>query len=183
MSDSNQAQRVTVRDAEPTLDAAACAAIYAPYVTDTTVTFEETPPGAGDFCQRIAAAQVEHCWLVGEVNDVIVGYAYAGTYRPRSAYRWSCETSVYLERDRRGSGIGRVVYQALLDRLTEMGYRMAVAGATLPNDASQRLHAALGFETIGVFRRVGYKFDQWCDVAWVQRDLSAQPSERVHSAD
>ncbi|MGB3764247.1 MAG: GNAT family N-acetyltransferase, partial [Ornithinimicrobium sp.] len=77
----------------------------------------------------------------------------------------------YLDRDRRGNGWGRTLYQALLDRLGEMGFRTAVAGATLPNDASERMHAEMGFEPIGVFRRVGYKFDQWCDVTWVQRDL------------
>lgn len=162
---------LTLRDADPGADAAACATIYAPYVTDTTITFEETPPTAADFTARIAAAQVNHVWLVGEVEGVIVGYAYAGTYRPRAAYRWSCETSVYLDRDQRGAGRGREIYQGLLGRLSSMGFRTAVAGATLPNDASERLHAALGFEPIGVFRRVGYKFDTWCDVAWVQRGL------------
>jgi len=160
-----------LRDADPIADAAACAAIYAPYVTDTTITFEETPPTAADFTTRIETAQANHAWLVGEVEGVVVGYAYAGPYRPRAAYRWSCETSVYLDRDQRGSGRGREIYQGLLDRLGAMGFRMAVAGATLPNDASERLHVALGFAPIGVFRRVGYKFDTWCDVAWVQRDL------------
>lgn len=160
-----------IRDADPLADAPACAAIYAPYVTETTITFEEVAPQADEFTQRIDAAQRGHAWLVGEVDGVIVGYAYAGTYRPRAAYRWSCETSVYLDRDRRGVGLGAVLYAGLLDRLGELGFRRAVAGATLPNDASQRLHATLGFEPMGVFRRVGYKFDRWWDVAWVQRDL------------
>lgn len=162
---------LTLRDADPVADAAACAAIYAPYVTDTTITFEEVPPTTADFTTRIRAAQANHVWLVGEVEGVIVGYTYAGTYRPRAAYRWSCETSVYLDRDQRGGGRGREIYRGLLDRLSAMGFRTAVAGATLPKDASERLHAALGFEPIGVFRRVGYKFDKWCDVKWVQRDL------------
>ncbi len=168
------AAALVIRDADPAADAASCAAIYAPYVTDTTITFEEQPPGPEDFEQRIAAAQVGHAWLIGEVDGVAVGYAYAGTYRPRAAYRWSCETSVYLDRDRRGTGVGRPLYQALLDRLTQLGYRTAVAGATLPNDASQRLHEALGFEPIGVFRSVGFKFDRWCDVAWAQCDLGPE---------
>ncbi|CAN5466787.1 GNAT family N-acetyltransferase [soil metagenome] len=168
---SEHVAAISMRDANPKTDAPACAAIYAPYVTDTTITFEEDPPGADDVEQRIAAAQDRHAWLIGEVDGVVVGYAYAGTYRPRAAYRWSCETSVYLDRDRRGAGLGRPLYQALLDRMTQLGYRTAVAGATLPNDTSQRLHGALGFEPIGVFRKVGYKFDRWCDVAWVQREL------------
>ncbi len=162
---------MVIRNADPVADAAACAAIYAPYVTDTTITFEEVAPSAQEFTRRIETAQVHHAWLVGEVDGVIIGYTYGGTYRPRAAYRWSCETSVYLDRGRRGAGRGRTLYLALLDRLGEMGFRTAVAGATLPNDASERMHADLGFETIGVFRRVGYKFDRWCDVTWVQRDL------------
>jgi phosphinothricin acetyltransferase len=160
-----------VRDADPVTDAAACAAIYAPYVRETTITFEESVPDADDFGARIATAQRRHAWLVGEVSGRLVGYAYAGPYRPRAAYRWSCETSVYLDREVLGHGLGRTLYQTLLERLAQMGYRTAVAGATVPNPASERLHAALGFEPVGVFRRVGYKFDRWCDVAWVQRDL------------
>ncbi|MGB3257336.1 MAG: N-acetyltransferase family protein [Ornithinimicrobium sp.] len=171
MSVVREQAHLVIRNAEPAADAAACAAIYAPYVTDTTITFEEVAPSAEEFTRRIEVAQVQHAWLVGEVDGVVIGYAYAGPYRPRAAYRWSCETSVYLDLERRGAGWGRTLYQALLDRLAEMGYRTAVAGATLPNDASERMHADLGFEAIGVFRRVGYKFDQWCDVTWVQRDL------------
>lgn len=163
--------RLVVRDADPVSDAAACARIYAPYVRDTTITFEESPPEAGELTTRITTAQRQHVWLVGELSGTVVGYAYAGTYRPRAAYRYSCETSVYLDRDCRGQGLGRTLYQALLDRLGTMGYRTAVAGATLPNEASARLHASLGFQPVGVFRRVGYKFGGWCDVAWVQRDL------------
>jgi len=163
---------LVLRDADAASDASACAKIYAPYVRDTTITFEESVPEPSDFTARIAAARRQHAWLVAEVSGAVVGYAYAGPYRPRVAYRFSCETSVYLDRDQRGRGWGRTLYSALLDRLGEMGYRTAVAGATLPNDASERLHRSLGFEPIGVFRRVGYKFDQWCDVAWVQRDLS-----------
>ncbi len=104
MSAVRKEPQIVIRDADPVADAPACAAIYAPYVTDTTITFEEVPPTAADFTARIEAAQVTHVWLVGEVDGMVVGYAYAGTYRPRAAYRWSCETSVYL--DRRSSRIG-----------------------------------------------------------------------------
>lgn len=159
-----------VRDAT-TADAASCAAIYAPYVTDTCITFEQEPPGAADLQARIAAAQEAHAWLVGEIGGRVVGYAYAGPYRPRAAYRWSCETSVYLDRERLGDGHGRTLYRALLDRLADRGYRTAVAGMTLPNDPSIRLHEALGFEPIGIFRRVGHKHGRWHDVGWMQRDL------------
>lgn len=171
MDDLDQQPTMIVRDAGPVADAAACAAIYAPYVTDTTITFEEVAPLPAEFARRIEAAQLQHAWLVGEVDGIVVGYAYAGSYRPRSAYRWTCETSVYLDRQQRGAGRGYVLYQGLLDRLSQLGFRVAVAGATVPNEASGRMHAALGFEEIGVFRGVGYKFGRWCDVIWAQRDL------------
>ncbi|HKJ11455.1 MAG TPA: GNAT family N-acetyltransferase [Ornithinimicrobium sp.] len=160
-----------VRDADPVSDAAACAQIYAPYVRETVVTFEEVEPEATDFTTRIRTAQRQHAWLVAELSGRVVGYTYAGPYRPRVAYRFSCETSVYLDRAERGKGLGLTLYGALLERLTAMGYRTAVAGATLPNAASERLHETLGFQRVGVFNRVGYKFGRWCDVAWVQCDL------------
>lgn len=164
-----------VRDATPG-DAGACAAIYAPYVTDTCITFELEAPTGEDFTARIAAAQHAHAWLVAEGDETVLGYAYAGVHRPRAAYRWSCETSVYLDSNRHGRGIGRTLYQALLDRVAQRGYRTAVAGMTLPNEASVVLHTALGFEPIGTFARVGYKHGEWRDVAWMQRSLG--PADR-----
>src|SRR6478752_9929163 len=126
-----------VRDATPT-DAAACAAIYAPYVTGTTVTFETEPPDVAEMERRIAKAQARHAFLVLEDAGEAVGYAYAGPFKERAAYRWSCEVSVYLAEGRRGRGGGRRLYEALLERLTARGYRMAAAGMTQPNKASAR---------------------------------------------
>jgi phosphinothricin acetyltransferase len=159
-----------VRDASEH-DADACAAIYAPYVTDTAISFETEPPDAAEMAARIAAAQRTHAWLVLEDGGRVVAYAYGGMFRTRAAYRWACEVSVYVERGRRRTGAGRALYEALLERLTERGYRTALAGMTLPNDASAGLHRALGFELVGTFRRVGYKFGAWHDVAWAQRML------------
>ena len=159
-----------VRDATER-DAEACAAIYAPYVTDTAISFETEPPDAAAMAERIAAAQRTHAWLVCEQDGRVVGYAYGGPFRTRAAYRLSCEVSVYVERGRRRTGAGRALYEALLARLTERGYRTALAGMTLPNDASVALHRALGFEPVGTFRRVGYKHGAWHDVAWTQRML------------
>jgi L-amino acid N-acyltransferase YncA len=161
-----------VRDAGPE-DAGTCAAIYAPCVTDTVITFETHPPTDADMAGRIAAAQRTHAWLVLEDDGRVVGYAYGGPYKDRPAYRWSCEVSVYLEPGRRRTGGGRALYEALLERLTERGFRTAVAGMTLPNDASEGLHRALGFEPIGVSRRIGWKHDAWLDVAWAQRSLGS----------
>ncbi|NMO88804.1 GNAT family N-acetyltransferase [Actinomycetospora sp. TBRC 11914] len=157
----------TIRDATPA-DAAACAAIYAPYVTDTVISFEAVAPDADAMAARIAAA---HVWLVAEDGGRPVGFAYGGEFNPREAYRWSCSVSVYLEPGRRRTGAGRALYEALFARLADLGYRRAAAGITLPNDASVGLHTAMGFEPVGTFPRIGRKFDAWHDVAWMQRDL------------
>jgi L-amino acid N-acyltransferase YncA len=168
-----------VRDATKH-DAGACAAVYAPYVTDTVVTFESEPPSAADMAERIAAAQRTHAWLVLEDDGRVVGYAYGGPYRSREAWRWSCETSVYLETGRRRGGGGRALYTALLDRLAARGYRTAIGVMTLPNDASEGLHRAMGFAAVGVHPRIGWKFGAWHDVAFAQRALGpedAAPTE------
>jgi L-amino acid N-acyltransferase YncA len=167
-----------VRDANED-DADACAAIYAPYVTDTAITFEYEPPSAAEMARRIAAAQRAHAWLVLEDDGRVVGYAYGGPYKERAAYRWSSEVSVYLETGRRRSGSGRLLYAALFERLAERGFHTLVAGMTLPNDASEGLHRAMGFEPIGIFRRVGWKHGQWRDVAWAQRSLGTDDEPPV----
>jgi L-amino acid N-acyltransferase YncA len=161
-----------VRDASER-DAAACAAIYAPYVTDTAISFETEPPEPDEMARRIESAQRTHAWLVLEDGGRVIAYAYGGQFRTRTAYRWSCEVSVYVEPGRHRTGAGRALYEALLARLAERGYTTALAGMTLPNDASVGLHAALGFEPVGTFRRVGYKHGAWHDVAWVQRMLAS----------
>ncbi|MEV6831096.1 N-acetyltransferase family protein [Amycolatopsis sp. NPDC051102] len=158
-----------IRSATPQ-DAAACAAIYAPYVTDTAISFETEPPDAGEIASRITRA---HAWFVLEDHGHIAGYAYANPFAARAAYRWSCETSIYLEQGRRRTGAGRALYETLLHRLRERGLCRAFAGMTLPNDASAGLHRALGFEPAGVYHRVGWKHGAWHDVAWVQKDLRA----------
>lgn len=159
-----------VRNASPA-DAEACAAIYTPYVTDTAITFETVPPSAEEMAGRIAAAARSHAWVVLEDEGRVTGYAYGGQFKARAAYRWSCEVSVYLELGRRRTGAGRTLYDALFARLIERGFRTAVAGMTLPNDASVGLHRAMGFEPVGTYRRIGWKHGAWHDVAWTQRPL------------
>ncbi|GLZ54331.1 N-acetyltransferase [Actinomycetospora sp. NBRC 106378] len=158
---------LSIRDATVG-DAEACAAIYAPYVRDTVISFEEQPPSAAGMADRIATA---HAWLVGEDGGRIVGYAYAGSFNDRHAYRYACTVSVYLEPGRRRTGAGRALYEALFPRLRDHGFVRAAAGISLPNAASVGLHSALGFAPVGTFPRVGWKFDAWHDVAWMQRDL------------
>ncbi len=159
-----------VREASPA-DGAACAAIYAPYVAGTAISFETRPPTAAEMAERIATAARGHAWVVLEDGGAVVGYAYAGPMHSRAAYRWSCEVSVYVELGRRRSGAGRTLYEALFDRLIERGFLTVIAGMTLPNDASVGLHRAMGFEQVGTYRRIGYKHGAWHDVAWVQRPL------------
>ncbi len=152
-------------------DAEACAAIYAPYVTDTPISFETEAPTTDEMAGRIERAIA---WFVLEedADGRVVGYAYAGPFHPRAAYRWACEVSVYLERGRRRTGAGRALYDVLLPHLAERGYRTAIAGMTLPNPGSEGLHAALGFEPVGTYRDIGYKGGAWHDVAWTQKTLA-----------
>lgn len=163
----------TVRDASEN-DAPACAAIYAPYVRETAISFESEPPTEAQMAERIAAATRTHAWVLLDDGARVVGYAYGGPHQARAAYRFSCEVSVYVERGRQRQGAGRALYEALLERLAARGYRMAVAGMTLPNEASAGLHRAMGFEPVGVYRRIGWKLGAWHDVAWVQRPIGIE---------
>lgn len=160
-----------VRDASER-DGEACGGIYAPYVTDTAISFEIDPPSPAEMAERIATAARTHAWVVLESEGRVVGYAYGGRLNARAAYRFSCEVSVYVERGRRRTGAGRALYDALFSRLAERGYRTAVAGMTLPNDASVGLHRAMGFEPVGTYRRIGWKHGAWHDVAWAQRTIA-----------
>jgi phosphinothricin acetyltransferase len=166
-----------IRPADPEGDAAACAAIYAPYVAGAATSFEETPPGERDFAKRIAAAAERHAWLVAVREGRVVGFAYAGPHRERPSYRWSVEVSVYVDGAHHRAGAGRALYAALLERLRARGFRTACAGITLPNDASVALHERLGFTPIGVYRKIGWKAGAWRDVGWWQLQLAPQGEE------
>src|SRR2546425_1538265 len=146
---SSQVRSATSADAER------CAAIYAPYVTDTAITFELLPPSPADIAERIAAAWRGHAWVVLEDRGRVVGYAYGSSFNPRAAYRWSCEVSVYVEIGRWRTGAGRALYEDLFGRLAQRGFRMAVAGMRLANDARGGLHPAKGLEPVGTYPRNG----------------------------
>lgn len=168
-----ESERV-IRSADPARDAAACAAIYAPYVLDSPATFDEQPPGAAVFAQRIEQLSATHGFLVAERDGQVAGYASAGPHRPRRAYRWSADVSVYVAAGFQRSGVGRELYTALLPQLREHGYRTACAGITLPNAGSVGLHESFGFEQIGLFKGIGWKAGAWCDVGWWQLQLAPQ---------
>jgi phosphinothricin acetyltransferase len=161
-----------IRDADPARDAAACAAIYAPHVEGSAVSFEERAPDAAEMRARIERYGTSHAWLVAEREGQVVGYAYATSFNERPAYRWSASVSVYVAEEARGGGVGRVLYEALFERLRERGFRMACAGITLPNEASTGLHESLGFERVGVNRSIGWKDGAWRDVGWFQMQLA-----------
>ncbi len=166
----------TIRPADPARDAAACAAIYAPSVESTPISFELVPPDPAEFARRIAKYSATHQFLVAEAEGEVVGYAYACPWEERAAYRWAVESSVYVDVGHHGEGIGRALYAELFDRLRAQGFRTVVAGITLPNPASIALHEGLGFEPIGSLRSIGWKGDSWHDVGYWQLDL-APPGE------
>jgi len=163
-------------------DAAAIAAIYAPYVRDTIVSFETEPPDAAEMATRIERIGRQYPWLTASFHRTghaadgrVVGYAYACENRSRLAYRWSVDTAVYLDPSVQGCGVGSALYRGLIGLLREQGYVNAFAGIALPNAPSVKLHEAMGFKPIGVYRNVGYKLGAWRDVGWWQLGLCEPP--------
>jgi len=152
-------------------DGGQVAAIYAPFVTDTVVSFELTPPDAEEMMRRITGTMEQYPWLVCERAGELLGYANASQHRTRSAYQWSVDTAIYTGPACRRSGLGRALYTSLLGVLTLQGFYNAYAGVTLPNPASVGLHEAMGFEPVGVYRHVGFKMGRWLDVGWWQLSL------------
>jgi len=157
---------------EADLDAGAIARIYNHYIVHTAISFEEEPVSTEHMAQRIAGVLSSSLpWLVAEQQERIVGYAYAGKWKGRYAYRHSVETSVYLDPAFVGRRIGTQLYLALLDRLLERSIHVAIGGIALPNEASIALHERVGFVKVAHFREVGYKFGRWIDVGYWQRVL------------
>lgn len=153
-------------------DAAAFAAIYAPVVEDTAISFETAAPDAAEMAARIARIMKTHPWLAAEASGEIAGYAYASPHRERAAYRWSVDVAVYVRDGARRRGAARALYARLFDILTAQKFHAAYAGIVLPNAASVGLHEAMGFKAVGVYRNVGYKLGLWRDVGWWGRGLA-----------
>lgn len=164
-----------VRLADPRRDAAAVAAIYAPAVLSSIASFEETPPDEPEMAERIRSTLTRTPWLVAVEGGEVVGYAYAGRHLERPGYRWSVNVSVYLAPDARGRGIGRALYDELLAILRRQRFVNAYAGIALPNPASVALHEAIGMRRVALYRRVGFKFGAWHDVAWYGLRLADPP--------
>lgn len=173
------AATMTERDGEPVIrdagegDFAAIAAITNHYIVETTIHFGDREVTAEELAAQWRADRARYPWLVvavgGEGSEQVVGYAKAGTWRARPAYRWTAETGIYLAPAACGRGLGRRLYAALLDELEARGFRSAIGGIALPNLASVALHEALGFEHVGTFRDAGWKFGRWHAVGFWQR--------------
>jgi len=161
-----------IRPADET-DAARILSIYSPIVTDTAISFEVAPPTVEEMRTRISSTLARLPWLVCTEAEELLGYAYASQHRQRAAYQWSVDVSVYVRAEVQRRGVGRRLYGSLFEILRSQGYYSAFAGITLPNDASVGLHTRLGFEPVGVYRRVGYKLGRWHDVSWWQLALRA----------
>ncbi|SRR5258706_2319975 len=152
-------------------DASEIACIYAPFCSETAISFEDSAPPADEMAQRVQQILQRLPWLVFAGDDAVLGYAYASRHRERSAYRWSVDVTVYVAPQARRTGVGRRLYLSLFEILAMMGYHRAYAGVTLPNPASEGLHTALGFTPVGSYRRVGFKLGRWHDVRWFERAL------------
>jgi phosphinothricin acetyltransferase len=160
-------------------DAEAIAAIYAPYVTDTVITFEEVVPAVAEWRRRIDNVIERGLpFLVADLGGEVAGYAYAGPWRTRPAYRHSVEDSIYLAPHRTGKGLGRALLSALLTGCTEAGVRQVIAViADAGGGASTGLHRAFGFTEAGRLRAIGRKHGQWIDTVFMQRDLRPEPGD------
>lgn len=166
----------TVRSATEA-DAQGVCDIYRPIVEHSAISFETTPPSVDEVRDRIALTTATLPWLIADLDNTVLGYAYANTHRARPAYRWSVDTSVYVAESWHRQGVGRAVYAALIERLGALGYVNAFAGITLPNPASVALHESVGFTPVGVFRSVGFKLGAWHDVGWWGLQLTEPPAE------
>ena len=153
-------------------DAAQICEIYNRYVLETAITFEEESVSAAEMLRRITEA-AKLPWLVWEEQGTLLGYCYAKPWRPRSAYRYSVETTLYVRADSVGRGIGSGLYRKLIADLGAQGIHAVIGGIVVPNEASVALHEKLGFKKTAHFREVGWKFGQWRDVEYWQLILSA----------
>ncbi|MCD8142549.1 MAG: N-acetyltransferase family protein [Clostridiales bacterium] len=159
-------------------DATALAAIYAPYVLETAVTFEYEPPDATAFRRRMEAIQGRYPYLVAEQAGEVLGYAYAAPFHDRAAFAWVAEPSIYLRRDARGQGLGSALYARLEELLRSQGIvSLCALIADAPAEdayithASLRFHARQGFTELGRYPRCGYKFGRWYDLVWMEKAL------------
>ena len=158
-------------------DVPALLAIYAPYVTDTAITFEYEAPDAAEFTRRMRRILARYPYLAAESEKGVLGYAYAAPFKERAAYDWAVETTIYLRRDCRGMGVGRRLYQQLEELLKRQHITNANACIAYPNPGSILFHERMGYREVGHFTRCGYKLGRWYDMIWMEKLLSDHPAD------
>lgn len=162
----NKLRLATEKDAEGILN------IYGPYILNTSFTFETELPTIPAFAERINNYLQNWPWLVCEIDGMIAGYAYGGKYRERTAYQWCVESSIYIHDDFQKAGIGKALYEALIETLKRQGYRNIYAVINLPNEKSVAFHESLGFKYFATYEKVGYKLGKWKNVGWWQLSIN-----------
>lgn len=164
-------RRATEEDVVPIL------AIYAPYVTDSAITFEYDVPSEEEFRQRIRTISAEYPYFVCESDGQIIGYAYAHRHMERAAYQWNAEISIYIRQGFTGKGLGKIMCQALIDLLRLQGIRNVFSCVTIPNERSAHLHHSMEFSTEGIFQNAGYKCGKWQTIAWFRKNIAPYTNE------
>ena len=159
-------------------DCEAIAAATNVYIRGTAVHFAYEPVTADEWRALWVKGREKYPWLVGAVDGKFAGYAKAGVWRDRAAYQWSCEAGIYMTKESQGKGLGKRLYGALLQELKRRGFHSVIGGLTLPNDASVKLHEALGFVHVGTVKEAGWKMGSWHSVAFYQAMLRDE-SHRV----
>lgn len=149
--------------------------IYAPYVTDTAVTFEYELPSAEEFRKRIRRTLEKYSWLIACLDGRAAGYAYASAFKQRAAYDWAVETSVYVKRQLHGKGIGKALYVELERILRLQNILNANACIAFPNDESVAFHERMGYRMAACFTRCGYKLGKWHDMVFMEKMLGEHP--------
>ena len=153
-------------------DSEAILSIYAPYVKDTAITFEIEVPTLSEFSLRIEGITKRYPYLVCQVDNQIVGYAYASEHRERAAYLYDADVSIYVLPEYHSSGVAHELYTHLFVLLDRLGYKNAYAAYTEPNIKSLKFHQKFGFEVIGTHHKTGYKLGKWHDVTWLEKTIS-----------
>ncbi len=173
---------VKIRVVDPERDVDGLLAIYAPYVLKTAITFEYDIPTREDFLGRIRETMKRFPYIVAELNGDLVGYAYCGVFHARKAYEWTVETSIYVDENKKGFGIGRKLYDALEEILKRQHVsnmyaciaHTDVEDETLTND-SMRFHEHFGYKLVGTFKTCGYKFNRWYNMIWMEKMIGDHP--------
>lgn len=158
-------------------DAQALLDIYAPYVTDTCISFEDTVPTLAEFESRIRNTLPKYPYIVCEADEKPIAYAYAHSYRSRAAYDWGAELSVYVDKNAHHSGIGTALYTALIELLRNMNFQTVYGIVTYPNPKSEKLHQKFGFKNCGIMPKCGYKLGKWVDITNFELEIGTFPAE------